>query len=235
MFGQVNQTQYDLRFQMFGIPIRVHPAFWLVGAIMGGSLFNAPNGIMLLLIWIGCLFVSILVHELGHALVAKYFGWPPQIVLYHFGGLASYQPTWGHTSQRSILISFAGPGAGFILYGLVRAFRYWLVQAQPFPVNFPIAFAILQLEYINLYWGLINLLPVLPLDGGHICEEICKLMRLRDWMDISLKISMVVAGAAAFYFFSQQDRYPGFLFGYLCFNNFQTWQAMRGGGRGGPW
>src|SRR5260370_39885036 len=115
MFGTVAPTPYDLRFSLFGIPVRVHPFFWLVSLIMGWPL-HEPK---LILIWVACVFVSILVHELGHALTAKYFGWPPHIGLYSFGGYASYQPTWGHSTARTILVLIAGPGAGFVLFGLV--------------------------------------------------------------------------------------------------------------------
>lgn len=237
MFGQVGETEFDLRFSLFGIPIRVHPAFWLIAIFMGSRTLQSPNGLWLLGIWVVCLFVSILVHELGHALVAKYFGWPPHIVLCHFGGYAAYEPFRGHTPQRSILISFAGPAAGFVLFGIVRGFREWYIQylvETGAPVNDFAAFTILQLEHINLYWGLVNLLPVLPLDGGQICREVFKLLRFRNWMEISIKISLLISGAAAFYFFTNGQRYPGFLFAYLCFINFQSLQATRTG-RGGIW
>src|SRR5262245_37099251 len=59
---------YDLRWRMFGIPVRVHWTFWLFTAILG---FNIVEfGFVYLLVWMACAFVSILVHELGHALTA---------------------------------------------------------------------------------------------------------------------------------------------------------------------
>src|SRR5258708_21488286 len=115
MFGTVAPTPYDVRFSLFGIPVRVHPFFWIASLLMGRGLHDRK----LMLIWMACIFVSILVHELGHALTAQYFGWPPHIVLHAFGGYASYQPTWGHSTSRSILVSFAGPWAGFLLYAVV--------------------------------------------------------------------------------------------------------------------
>ena len=75
-------TQYDLRFSVLGIPVRVHPTFWFIGLLLG----SATPQLSLVAIWIGCLFLSILVHELGHALAARSFGWPPDIVLHGFGG-----------------------------------------------------------------------------------------------------------------------------------------------------
>lgn len=226
MFGQFTETPYDLRFSIFGIPVRVHPMFWLIAALMGW-VEGRPD---LIVVWIACVFISIFIHELGHAVTAKAFGWPPEILLYHFGGLASFHPGSGYTSAKSIAISFAGPGAGFVFYVFVRALREWLLRTGTNPGELAI-FAIYQLEWINLWWGLINLLPVLPLDGGQICREVCMSWRLRYGLEWALKISIAVSGLVAFYFFSNHDQYglyPGLLFGALCFHNVQTYQSDRG-------
>src|SRR5437868_5747781 len=126
MFGTVAPTPFDLNFSLFGIPIRIHPFFWLFSAILGWDR-QRPN-FNQILICVLCVFVSILIHELGHALTAKSYGWPPHIVLYSFGGYASFEPRWGYSTARAILISFAGPGAGFVLYGVVLAIEHLLIQ-----------------------------------------------------------------------------------------------------------
>ena len=112
MLGQVNETEFDLRFSLFGIPVRVHPGFWIVAMIMRRGAFKHEQGLALIGIWVAVVFVSILVHEMGHALAIRYFGWDPHVVLHYFGGYAAYVPTWGQSPRRSIIISFAGPGAG---------------------------------------------------------------------------------------------------------------------------
>uniref|UniRef100_UPI00260C6681 site-2 protease family protein n=1 Tax=uncultured Gimesia sp. TaxID=1678688 RepID=UPI00260C6681 len=172
---------------------------------------------------------SILVHELGHAVMAKHFGWPPEIVLYHFGGLAMFQPYSGMTTQRSIIVSAAGPLAGFGLYGGVFFFKYLSVryglwdnlshQALTY-----VSLAFHDLLYINWFWGLINLAPVLPLDGGHICEDICKAVKRYRGDILAMQISMVVAGGLALYFFQQQMRFAGIMFALFAFSNFQSYQ-----------
>jgi len=225
MLGNVAPTEFDLRFSLFGIPVRVHPLFWAVSAFMGW----APNDIRMTFIWIACVFVSILVHELGHALTAKYFGWPPEIVLYHFGGLAMFQPYSGMTTRRSIIVSAAGPLAGFALYGAIFFFKYlsiryglWNDFSQQ-ALNY-ISMTFYYLLYINLFWGLINLAPVLPLDGGHICEDVCKAVKRYRGDVLAIQISMVVAGALAFYFFQQGLRFAGIMFALFAFFNFQSYQ-----------
>jgi len=231
MLGQVQPTEFDLRFSAFGIPVRVHPGFWLISALMGrGALQNPDYGPTLLLIWIGCVFVSILVHEFGHALTADRFGWSPEVVLYYMGGYAAYMPTRGHTPRRSILISLAGPGAGFVLYGMVVLIEWvYLQYAVP---NILTLWAFGQLKWINLGWGLVNLLPVLPLDGGRVSEELCGLWRRRDGYELSVKIGMVIGGAVSLYFFVNHESYglwPGILFAFLCYNNYQMYESRHRG------
>jgi stage IV sporulation protein FB len=227
----VSTTPYDLRFGVFGIPVHVTPWFWLA-ALIGGWKQDSSEHLDLVLIWVGSLFVSILVHELGHATLAKWFGWPPEIFLYFFGGLAVYRPGYGHTTSRSVLISLAGPGAGFILYGLIHLLRLaafssgWIFTIDR-PTALRLADFFQQMEWINLYWGLVNLLPVLPLDGGRIAEAI--LVRVRSWRGSreAVILSVVVSAAAALYFFAINKRYgtfPAMLFGVLCILNVQSLQ-----------
>ena len=228
MLGQAGPTEFDLQFRCFGIPVRVTPWFWLAGVVLGWSTVLAER-YDLLIIWLACLFVSIFVHEMGHALVANAFGWPPSIILYHFGGLAMFQPHRGFTSWRSILVSFAGPGAGFLLFGFVIGVELLLVLAGKDAGELG-GFAFQQLAWINLAWGLVNLLPVLPLDGGNISQEVFHLLRLRNAYEWSLRLGIVVAGLAAAFFLKFGLQYAGILFALLCVENIQRHQHARGRG-----
>lgn len=229
MFGSVGPTPYDLRFSIAGIPVRVMPTFW-VGAVLSGASLLDGGQFDRLAIWIAILFVSILVHELGHAVMAYAYGWPPQIYLHHFGGLAVYSPHYGHTTWRSIAISLAGPVAGFCLYGLVFLFVQFLAYRRIVPTS-TVAFTIHNLEHVNLWWGLVNLLPVLPLDGGRICEALCKRYDRRSGELTAAKISVVVAGLVVAYFLvlrQGESLFPVILFGLLCAQNIQTVQSHGG-------
>jgi membrane-associated protease RseP (regulator of RpoE activity) len=231
MFGSVQPTQFDLRFHLFGIPVTVTPWFWLAG-ILGGWQSSIGEHLDLLFIWIGCLFVSILVHELGHAFLAKSFGWPPEVFLYLFGGVAVYRPGYGHTTTRSVLISLAGPGAGFALYGLIRLLRElavssgWIHTLDP-AWQLRLVDFFFQMEWINLWWGIVNLIPVLPLDGGRVAEAL--LLRARPWNGRrqAAMLSIVVSAAVAFYFFAINKNFgtfPAMLFAMLCITNVQSLQ-----------
>src|SRR5437879_6589053 len=111
-------TPYDLHFVVFGIPVRVHPMFWLVAAIMGFHNLNRENGLTLIAVWMACMFVSILIHEMGHVIVGQLCGSHGHIVLYAFGGLAIGSNQLADRWQR-IAVCFAGPLAQFLLLGLV--------------------------------------------------------------------------------------------------------------------
>lgn len=225
MFGQVQPTRYDLQFSLFGIPVRVIPWFWVTGVVFQFDLLrDRENGPLLLMMWLAILFVSILVHELGHATVARMFGFSPSIILYHFGGLAVFEPLQGYTTARSILISLAGPGFGFVLGGLVYVVREVIPPEHLTYLGFV---AVSMLIWVNIGWGLINLLPVLPLDGGHICRDIAVSVNRHRGVEVAMWISVVVGGAIAAWFFSQHQTYRGILFAALAVQNYMELQQRR--------
>ena len=124
MFGQVGETNLDLKFGLFGIPVRIHPLFWLIGILLGLDTLRA--GPEFLMAWLLVLLVSILVHELGHASVAKYFGFRPHIVLHSLGGTPRML-RWGDTTGDSLwrFCSRAqAPGSSLVPSVSLRGRRY---------------------------------------------------------------------------------------------------------------
>lgn len=195
MLVEPERTAYDLRFRFLRFPVRVHPLFWLGAALLGADLLNI--GLHILAIWIAVVFVSILVHELGHALAFRMFGSHADIILYVFGGLAvPWSPVSGR--GRRILVSLAGPFAGFVLCALVYASNKafgWGDLAN----GRSVAYLYLALIWVNLYWGIMNLLPVFPLDGGQVSREVCGKFWGPRGKRISLKISLGFAALVAVY------------------------------------
>jgi len=244
-------TQADIYFRVFGFPVRIHPFFWVMTLLLG--LGGGPAEPTRVVVWVAVVFVSILIHELGHAVVIRYFGGHPRIVLYSFGGMAIDERPQRTPSQQ-ILISFAGPAAGFMLAAVVIAIitaaghfdgfdlALMPVQYELFDLDFArqngrFSFRdllILDLLYINILWGLINLLPIYPLDGGHISRE---LFVLNDpWKGIawSLALSTFAAAAVAVYaLVALRTFYTAFFFGYLAYSSWATLQAYSG--RGPRW
>src|SRR6516165_4479720 len=109
-----DQTRFDLRWRMFGTPIRVHPMFWLISLILGYDV-TIRAGIGYVLAWVGCVFVSVLLHEFGHVWMGRLFGSQGYIVLYSFGGLAVGSNLLSRRWQR-ILVLLAGPLIQLLLW-----------------------------------------------------------------------------------------------------------------------
>jgi len=150
-----------VKFRLGTIPVRVHAPFFFLALFMVSNQRD-PRTIAL---WVAIVFVSILVHELGHALVGRSFGLTPQIDIHGMGGTTSWTsgPAVGY--GRRILISLAGPFAGFLL-GLVA-----ILVSRRIGEGGPYAdYAFRQLWWVNLQWGVFNLLPLLPLDGGNVMK-----------------------------------------------------------------
>jgi Zn-dependent protease len=213
--------------------VRVHPFFWIVTLLLG--IGGDPDPLRML-IWVAVVFVSILVHELGHALTQRYFGGHPWITLLHFGGLASCNDC-DRSPRAQLLILINGPVAGFLFAGLVilllvalQRFEgflpYWIpVRWQPFGTSLDYAIAYLLL--VNILWGLINLLPVYPLDGGQIAREIFTLGSPRRGIIQSLWLSTASAAAVAAFAIIYGELYLCIMFGILAFESWQTLQRYR--------
>ncbi len=90
------RSAWDVHFRLFGVPVRVHPFFWLVTLLIAARpQVEAADAI----IFVIASFVSILIHELGHAAAIAYYGWRPRITLYSLGGLASYDREYSDTFE----------------------------------------------------------------------------------------------------------------------------------------
>lgn len=191
-------SRYDLNFRLFGFPVRVHPLFWPLMAVFGANTSDAvgPEYLQHLLVWVAAAFVSFLVHELGHAFAYRACGVGASVVLYWLGGLAI---SWGGVGGRwrRIGVALAGPAAGFVLFGLVwGSNRYVYPWAREGPA---LRSFFDGLFLINLYWGLMNLLPVVPLDGGRVSEELCEMGSRWNGRRLALQISAAVATLMAAY------------------------------------
>ncbi len=262
-------TPYDLRFRLGPIPVQVHPFFWLLAGFLGVRLVQAEmqagrDGTSVFIIWMVVVFVSILVHELGHALTALQAGWPPKIILYAFGGLAVFSPTY-RDPRTMIWITFAGPLAGFLLAGLTLL-AIFLAGWQPqfsFPlfqeagvVGVPIFWLgelfyitlgnppqerfhnlellVFCLLFVNIFWGLLNLLPIYPLDGGQISAELLQVKNGGEGLVQALQLSMVFAVIVAVVAIAlMKSVFMMLMFGLLAYNNWQMMQQLRGYGGGG--
>lgn len=172
-----------LRFRIGSIPVRVEFPFFLIAALLG---VTGREGV-LLVAWICVLFVSILVHELGHAVVARWFGSQPKIVLHAFGGLTF--PGQIRTARQDIAVSVAGSLTQILLLGLPA----FLLLHGGSITSYNTYVIVHDVEWVSLGWAIINLLPLLPLDGGHVSLTLLQRSRRLDAERLARQISVGVA------------------------------------------
>ncbi len=199
--------------KIFGIPVKVDPFFLLLVAFLGSSRLSQP---VLLVEWLVVVFVSILIHELGHALTVRSFGLSPQIQLYGMGGLTSWTEDRDVSPLRHIVISLAGPCAGFLFGGAVYA------AEQSLPDLFASDFGrvvYLDLLWVNFGWGIFNLLPVMPLDGGNALYSFEQLVSKKTAGTIARVISFLVAASLGLLALSVRWYWVVFLMAWFAWDN----------------
>ncbi|MCI0666113.1 MAG: M50 family metallopeptidase, partial [Acidobacteria bacterium] len=196
-----------------GIPVKIDLSFLVIGALLASSRLSAP---IFLIEWVVVIFISILVHEFGHAFACRAFGLSPQIQLYAMGGLTSWNDDRRVSPQQNIAISLAGPFAGFLFGGLVFLLGTFFPDAQASPFNRQVY---LDLLFVNWGWGIFNLLPVLPLDGGHVVGSIEEWVTKKTGGLISRTLSLAVAASLAIWAFSASWYMVAILMGLFAWIN----------------
>ena len=208
-----------IQFSLFKIPIRVELWFWLTLAFIGGVLgVDGKEAFFLLLLFMIAGFISILVHELGHALTAKAFGKRVEIVLQAFGGYAAYSGGAPLDRTRTFLVTAAGPALQIVLGAVVYLFSQSLPGMSPQATYF-----VKVLYAISFIWAILNLLPVLPLDGGRLLQTILGPSRIK----LTLLISIAVAiGVGVLYFMMTDDILLPIFMGMFAYQAFQALKAL---------
>ena len=260
LLGEPPHSDYDLQFQFLGYRVRVTWGFWVLALILGWQMARgmdalavmngmaSPGQPVLLIIWVAAVFLSILVHELGHAYAMTYYRMPSRIVLYHFGGIAIPEfGAWNAGRARqagpaeNIVIFAAGPAAQLALAGVAWAIAYAmrvpivLYGFQITPGELPSSVALLAvLEFIvypSVFWAVLNLIPIIPLDGGQITKNALYLSNVQNPTQVAHMVSVGAGAVAGLFFMSTGNVFAAIMFFMFAAQN---WQWMQyGGGMGG--
>ncbi|MCH9811512.1 site-2 protease family protein [bacterium] len=204
------------------IPVKIAPSFFVMAALLG---FLNSYSLIGTIIWMFVIFISVLFHEYGHATFATLFGQRAQIQLFAFGGLTLPQGKKLKGWQEFLVIAM-GPGFGFLLY-----FAASLIPLSWFAgmgaVGGYLSYTVVVTRFINLFWTVINLIPILPLDGGHLLRVVLSGFIGHKAWKVSFVISFVLALAGCLFFFAIKQYFIGIVFLLFTFQSAETLRQFR--------
>ncbi len=205
-------------FRFFKIPVHVHPWFWLTLALIGGGLeAHDATSMVIVLMFVLAGFISILVHEMGHASMIRKYGLPTEIHLVAFGGFARY-PQGYLSRKQSFLVTAAGPGIQFVLGILALV----ILKVVPIPEASMLRVMLHYLVLVSFFWSILNCLPIHPLDGGQMLAAVLGPQRVR----LVHLTGMVVAALIGLTAFLWLHAWILLIFmGLFAYQNWQQYQA----------
>lgn len=217
-------------FQLGGTPVRVHTSFFILSAVLG---LSGNRDLLELAVWLVVVTFSVLVHEMGHALAGRACGLLPVIDLHGMGGTTSWVrssllPWWQNAG-----ISVAGPAVGFAVGGLILAQRVFFPEdSGPYQgrsLTLPATLfqlLISDLLFVNIAWGVFNLLPILPLDGGSALASLLKGITRGGGQRAAHVISVLTAVALLALALFTRQIWIGFLAALFAWQNIQALRAL---------
>ncbi len=233
-----------LHFRLFGIPVTIHPSLWIVLAILGGGLRIGGAGfeLMPMVMFMVAAFLSLMVHELGHALVGRWLcGSQVSIEMAFMGGACL--SVGGHTSRWTDVARTAAGPVFALLFGLVfvgmlsqylvdpstvwRVTWQWILNEPVIEWYHAMAWDRINssmLDFLRFsilvssWWSAFNLLPIFPMDGGQILGN---LVRSRRTMHV---VGMVAAAGMALLAMVFDWWIAAALMGYFSFLNYKILQ-----------
>ena len=212
-----------MKFRVLGFDVEVDMTFGLILMLFSSSYLtrgNLPAFLEQSLI----LFLSILIHELGHALAFKKFGIMSRIQLHGMGGVCIPLTNKQILHKQSVLVSLAGPFAMFIIAGIYFA----LDKAMVLPDSaLPADRRAFIIYFINVGWGIFNLLPVFPLDGGQAFRSFLKAIRIKKAEAIARFLSIGCLAAIGYLSFKTGHLWLMFLTALLAMDNYRLYDATK--------
>lgn len=216
-----------MRFSIFGIPIHIRPSFWLVAAIIFPfqlTILGRPESWPFLAAWLAVVAVSVIAHEMGHAVTARWFGAEVDMTLYALGGFTRWATAQPISPWRRVLVAAAGSSVGFVLGGLV----YVGLENGIVPDDSRVlGFALESFWQVNILWGVLNWLPIRPLDGGHIFLGTMQALFGKAGERIADVVFPVVTVAGGLFAYSQGYIIAAFFAVFILMDEMRRWGARR--------
>ena len=227
-----------LRFPLAGFPVEIHPTFLILGLFV----LDANFGGIGVLLWMAAAFLSILIHELGHAFTAKWAGGRVErVMLYGMGGVTMWTDPAGRVDWwRRILVSLAGSLSGFVVggaaYAAIRAGALGPLAEQVITTPWDVflgfwveqqdwlVFFLATLVWASVVWGALNLLPIGGLDGSHVLTAFLERIHPRHGRTVGVLIGLAVAIVAAVWLFQRGFTFAPLVFVYFALNDLRRLQ-----------
>ena len=205
-----------LAFKLGSIPVFVHGSFFLFTILLGvGGQQGGAQMLVSVAEWTAVVFVGVLLHELGHAVAVRALGIAPRIDLVGLGGLTSWRerPDRPVGPWRRIGVSLAGPMVGIAIGSAALVYRR-TSGVDNDVINYVI--------WVNLGWGVLNLLPILPMDGGNVLFQFLNLLTKGHGERPARIVSLVLAGGIGVVALVKGAQFPALLAAMFSFQNIQA-------------
>ncbi len=226
--------------RLLGFPVQIQLTFLILALFI----MNSGLDVFGIVLWMVTIFLSILIHELGHAVTARWFGARVHSITIHgFGGVT----VWSETNVavrgwKRFTVAAAGSGVGLILglalyvavsrgvFGTLatnvisspwsfRPFQQGLFN--PFDAQSAAIFMVGMFIWVSVLWGLVNWLPVVGLDGAAMLRELLRPILGESTERVSRAIGIGTAVALAAYLWSIGARFGVFILAFLVISEFQ--------------
>jgi Zn-dependent protease/plasmid stability protein len=186
----VRVAKNGITIRAFRTPVTLNWTFLLLVAFIS---FLDGRTLPFRLMFAAVVLVGIVWHEAGHAVAFALIGRRSRIIVHGLGGFTIPEDQRELTDTQGIGVSLAGPLSGMVV-GLVALWLQIRGVGQHTEWSY---YLISDLILVNLGWGVINLIPVIPLDGGHVMERLAGLAAPRLRATLPYLISVGVAVPAA--------------------------------------
>lgn len=237
-----------LQFKLGRIPVAVHFSHVVISLLLAfsfaqgmgdkhawpGSILSDPQHPQHQLtfaicvgLWMLMISSSVLVHELGHATSGRLLGYPTSVHLVGLGGLTRAQGGEAMPWHRDVLFTLAGPAAGLLLGIVAGVTSLALSAAGHLPAG--VAYVLEGLFFANLFWTVLNLVPIATLDGGRVASAVLTRVLGRPGFLVAQILSLVLGGGLVLWAVLGRQPFMALIFGMLAFRTVANITAYQRG------
>lgn len=189
--------------------------------------YNPDLGFHFALLWVPIIFVSVLIHEIAHAAAFGALGFgPSRIVLTGMGGV-TFNDSRDVRPWQDVVISIAGPASSFVLMFAAAYFR----GTELGQTDRMLAELLPRMVLANFFWGMFNLIPLHPLDGGHATRSFFRMfLDERRSFTIATWIGLIAGAGVIAWAISNRMFFLGIYVAFFMYMAWQRWAQFRQSG-----